>query len=110
MIRADREQLPPIIRARLDEVERLCRRHGVKQLDVFGSALRDDFAEASDIDFAVEFKPDAPHEGWGGPYLDLLLALKDVFAREVDLVSYRAVRNPYFKRELDETRVNVYAE
>lgn len=32
-----------------------CRRHGVRRLAVFGSALRDDFRPDSDVDVLVEF-------------------------------------------------------
>ena len=34
----------------------LCRRHGIRRLAVFGSALREDFGEASDVDVLVEFE------------------------------------------------------
>jgi len=110
MIRADQAQLPPIIRDNLDQIEKLCKKYGVRKLDIFGSALRDDFRVDSDLDFTVEFRPDAPREGWGGAYMALMRALKEALSRDVDLVEYSAVRNPYFKAELDETRVNIYAE
>ena len=35
-----------------------CRKHGIRRLAVFGSALRDDFGPDSDIDLLVEFEPD----------------------------------------------------
>ena len=35
-----------------------CRRHGIRRLAVFGSALRGDFRPESDIDMLVEFHPD----------------------------------------------------
>lgn len=38
-----------------------------------------------------------------------MIDLEDFFERKVDLVSYRAVRNPYFKQILDATRVRLYA-
>lgn len=37
----------------------LCRRHGVRRLLLFGSALRDDFGPTSDVDLVVEFEPGA---------------------------------------------------
>ncbi len=37
-----------------------CRRNQIRALSVFGSALRDDFTPDSDVDFLVEFEPDAP--------------------------------------------------
>ena len=43
------------------EVAALCRSAGVRRLDVFGSAVRDDFDSArSDLDFLVEFEEAAP--------------------------------------------------
>lgn len=35
----------------------LCRRHRVRRLLLFGSALRDDFGPQSDVDLLVEFEP-----------------------------------------------------
>ena len=34
-----------------------CRRHHIRRLSVFGSALRVDFGEDSDVDILVEFDP-----------------------------------------------------
>jgi predicted nucleotidyltransferase len=36
-----------------------CRRHRVAKLSLFGSVLRDDFRPDSDVDFLVEFEPEA---------------------------------------------------
>ena len=45
-------------------IAELCRRFGVQRLDVFGSALREDFrAGESDIDFLVESDLGADHAG-----------------------------------------------
>ena len=35
-----------------------CRRHHIRKLAVFGSALRDDFRPDSDVDLLVEFEPE----------------------------------------------------
>ena len=35
-----------------------CRRYHIRKLALFGSALRDDFTAASDLDVVVEFDPD----------------------------------------------------
>lgn len=43
----------------MDELAAICRRYQVRELAVFGSALRDDFNEDSDIDLLVEFEPEA---------------------------------------------------
>ncbi len=40
-----------------DELAAICRRHHIRRLALFGSALRDDFGPDSDIDLLVEFEP-----------------------------------------------------
>ncbi len=47
-----------------DRIAGFCRRHSIRRLALFGSALRDDFGPESDLDILVEFEPGrAP--GWG---------------------------------------------
>ena len=36
-----------------------CRRHRIRRLSLFGSALREDFGPDSDVDLLVEFEPGA---------------------------------------------------
>jgi predicted nucleotidyltransferase len=42
-----------------DEIADFCRRNQVRRLDIFGSALREDFEPDSDVDVLVEFEPEA---------------------------------------------------
>jgi predicted nucleotidyltransferase len=42
----------------IDKIEAFCRHNHIRQLAIFGSALRADFDEASDIDLLVEFEND----------------------------------------------------
>jgi len=77
-------------------------------LDLFGSALTDQFNTAtSDLDFLVEYEPMAP-ELLVDSYFGLLEALEALFQRSVDLVSARAIRNPYFAESVQATRQPVY--
>ena len=88
----------------------ICRRFGVRRLEVFGSAARGtDFnPETSDADFLVEFAP-----GAGLPYLGHYFGLEEALAgllgRSVDLVEPKAVRNPYIRASIDRARELVYA-
>ena len=41
-----------------EAIAAFCRRHHIRRLAVFGSALRPDFDENSDVDILVEFEPD----------------------------------------------------
>ncbi len=41
-----------------EELVAFCRRHHIRKLSLFGSVLREDFSETSDVDVLVEFDPD----------------------------------------------------
>lgn len=43
----------------MEAIEAVCRRYEVRELAVFGSALRGDFGPDTDVDLLVEFEPDA---------------------------------------------------
>lgn len=40
-----------------DKITDFCERHHIRQLAIFGSALRDDFGPDSDVDVLVDFLP-----------------------------------------------------
>ena len=48
----------PELRIPHEHLASFCRKHGIKRLSVFGSALGDSFDPESDIDLLVEFEPD----------------------------------------------------
>jgi predicted nucleotidyltransferase len=105
MTTLDRTALPPEALAQLPA---LCRRFGVRRLDVFGSAVTGRFDPArSDLDFLVSFAPEAS-QPWGGEYVDLAEALTTLFGRKVDLVEDREFENPYFRRRVQAERVPLY--
>lgn len=92
-----------------EELRALCRRFRVRRLDLFGSAARGDFdPERSDVDFLVEFERDTPLHPFD-TYFGLKEELEALFGRRVDLVELSAVRNPYLKASIEQSRENVYA-
>ncbi len=48
-------ELPIVIDANV--IARFCRERGIRRLAAFGSAVRDDFTPASDVDLLVEYLP-----------------------------------------------------
>ncbi len=97
-----------IIFDKLDEIHELCRTYNVQRLELFGSALRDDFApERSDLDFLVEYRFMAPEER-ADSFFGLWFGLEDLFGRSVDLVAPGKIKNPYILRAINESRVVVY--
>ena len=93
------------------EIVALCEKHKVLQLYVFGSILTDRFNENSDVDFTVIFDRNSlPLLEYGNNYFDFLFSLENLLKRDVDLVEYSAIKNPYFKEELDETKQLIYGQ
>ena len=98
----------PLLTQRQDAVVELCRRFGVRRLDVFGSAVRGaDFDPArSDVDLLVEFGGDL------AAFLDFKEALEALLGRPVDLVERQAVeasRNGIRRRRILAEAEPIYA-
>lgn len=69
------------------------RRHHIRRLAVFGSALRDDFRPDSDLDILVEFEPGVPI---GLRFFALERELSELLGRPVDL-NTPGFLSPYFR-------------
>src|SRR5262245_58729439 len=92
--------LVPDVQARRAELEGLCRRFGVRRLELFGSAATEAFRAAdSDLDFLVEFE--STDAGYADRYFGLLESLEGLYDRPVDLVVASAIRNPYFREAVE---------
>ena len=90
-------------------IAELCAHYGVVRLDVFGSALRDDYRPGeSDVDLLVEF---GPMDGYAKAeaYFSLLDELRTLLSTNVDLVMTGAVKNPYIARDIETTRQVLFA-
>jgi hypothetical protein len=98
-----------LIEERRTELMQLCRRFHVRRLELFGSAADGTFdPEHSDLDFLVEFLPEAAGRIFHG-YFDFKEELERLFGRKVDLVMPSAIRNPYFLQAVDQQRRVLYA-
>jgi len=98
-----------LIEQKRRELELVCRRFGVKTLELFGSATDGGFDPArSDLDFLVEFLPEPSSRIFHG-YFDLRDELEGLFGRKVDLVMPRAIRNRYLLKTINQQRKLVYA-
>ena len=91
------------------ELEGLCRRYGVRRLELFGStAAGEDRPGTSDLDFLVEFDA-RPPGAYADAYFGLLESLEALFGRPVDLVVASAIRNPYFLQAIERSKTLLYA-
>ena len=89
-----------------DALRKLCRRHHIVKLSLFGSVLRGDFRPDSDVDVLVEFEP-----GHVPGYLrlaDVALELDALVGRAIDLQTPRSISGA-FRDEVAATAELLYA-
>lgn len=97
-----------LVEKNLPQIATLCRKHGVRNLELFGSAAQGQFdAATSDIDFFYEF--DSNLDRLADRYFGLSEELQEVLGCAVDLVSAVDAHNPFFLHVANRQRVSVYA-
>jgi hypothetical protein len=82
-----------------------CEQHNIRRLSVFGSALRDDFTEKSDLDLLVEYDPEAIVT-----FLDMAtqeIELSEITGYKVDLRTPEDLSH-FFRQEVVENAELVY--
>ena len=89
------------------KIAEFCKRWGITEFALFGSALRADFRPDSDVDVLVSIDPKA-HIGLF-EIAEMIIELEDMFKRHVDLVEKEGLRNPYRRSEILNTARVVYA-
>ena len=97
-----------LIELNIQKIIELCKKHNVKSLAVFGSILTDKFNDNSDVDLLVDFNSEITYHNYTDNFFSLYYALRSLFEREIDLVDSTSIKNPYFKDELNETKLLIY--
>jgi len=96
-----------LIEMNMDKIIALCKKYKVAKLWVFGSILAPRFNENSDVDFSVIFHYDQIEDLFL-TFFDFIEELQSLFGRKVDLVDETAIKNPYFRLELNNTKRLIY--
>jgi predicted nucleotidyltransferase len=91
------------------DIIKLCETHKVKSLYAFGSVLTDNFNKDSDIDLIVDFT-NIKVEDYADNYFDFKFSLQDILKRPVDLLEEKAIKNPYFRKSVNQQRQLVYGQ
>ncbi|MDR1896749.1 MAG: nucleotidyltransferase domain-containing protein [Prevotellaceae bacterium] len=85
-----------------------CRQNRVKTLYVFGSVLTGNFNGESDIDILVDIDASDPLV-YADSYFNLKFALQDLLKRPIDLLEEKAVRNPFLREHINNSKQLIYA-
>ncbi|MFN8256644.1 MAG: nucleotidyltransferase domain-containing protein [Bacteroidales bacterium] len=86
----------------------LCGKYNVKQLFAFGSVVKNKLKTDSDLDFLVYFNENLQLLDYADNFFDFMYELEILFNRKIDLISGKAMKNPYFIEEVDKTKQLLY--
>ena len=92
------------------QIAAFCQKWQIVRFELFGSALRDDFDEQSDVDVLVTFEEGTSRKI--ADYLDMEDELKTLFERPVDLIERRLVEqspNWIRRRHILQAARSIYA-
>ena len=98
-----------LIEINIRKIIDICKRFHVRKLWVFGSILTNRFNDKSDVDLCVDFdKSRIDIFDYADNFFDFQYALEEIFGRKVDITEDGAVKNPFFRQELNKTRRLIY--
>ena len=84
-----------------EAIDGFCRKWKITQIELFGSALRDDFRPESDVDLLVTFEE---NDGWGlYEFVEMQDEMERILGRPVDIVERAAIeksRNPFRRKNI----------
>jgi predicted nucleotidyltransferase len=90
-----------------NDIVRLCEKYGINELSIFGSSIRDDFTQNSDVDILVSFGKTSEITLFD--IMDLENEFSQLLNRAVDIVEKEALKNPIRKNKILSTREIIYA-
>lgn len=96
-----------LLSTHIDQIQHTCVMNKVKTLFAFGSVTNDTFKSDSDVDLVVDIAESDPL-AYSDNYFKLKEQLEKIFNRQVDLLEQKAIRNPFLKKEIEQTKILVY--
>jgi len=98
-----------IIYEKKAEIKKLCQKHQVESMFLFGSATtKDNFTQNSDIDILIKFK-EISIEEYTDNYFNLKDELEKLLNRKIDLITENCLKNPYFIQSIENSKEELYA-
>ncbi len=102
--------LHPSVQAVLPQIIILFQKHKIKNAFVFESVLTGNFKPDSDVDFLVNLHDGLDPVVAGEHLWNLEFELKDLLNRDVDLLTERSLKNPYFINEINASKLSIYGQ
>lgn len=96
-----------LLSSHIDQIKDACASNKVRTLFAFGSVTNDKFEADSDVDLVVDIDETDPL-CYTDNYFSLKEKLEKIFNRHIDLLEQKAIKNPFLKKEIDNTKVLIY--
>ena len=90
-----------------DTIVQLCKKYYITELSIFGSSIRDDFTQNSDVDILVSFDDNSIITLFD--IMELEIELSKLFRKEVNIVEKKSLKNPIRRNRIMSTREIIYA-
>ena len=90
-----------------DDIAQLCKKYGINELSIFGSSIREDFTQNSDVDILVSFSETSKVSLFD--IMNLERKFSELLKREVEIVEKESLKNPIRKNRILSTREIIYA-
>jgi predicted nucleotidyltransferase len=90
--------IDPILKQKREEILKIAVKYGARNVRIFGSVARGEADAGSDIDILVDMEPGRSIFDMGG----LLMDLRDLLGREVDIVTEKGLKPRIRARVLKE--------
>lgn len=87
-------------------LEYIISKYNIKEISVFGSSIRNDFTNESDVDFLIEFRNSEKISLFD--ILDIQNYLQNITKRNVDIVEPAGLVNPYRKEAIMNSKEPLY--
>ena len=97
----------PKIEINENKVADIASSYKILELYIFGSALRQDFNDKSDIDILIRLSKDSGYSIF--ELIEIKGKFEKLFNRKIDLVEMEGLKNPYRKKEILRTAKKIYA-
>ena len=83
------------------DIVKICEKYNISELSIFGSSIRDDFTDKSDVDLLILYESYLPESGISlFTEMEMENEFSELIKREVDIVDKEGLKNPIRKRHI----------
>ncbi len=91
-----------------EHIDKVAGEYKIKRIYLFGSAVRNDMNDSSDIDLVVAFDG---KENLGDRFLSFMLDIQKKFNKKTDIITEKMLnQNPYFKKSVESEWEIIYGQ